>query len=438
MDKEKSFSITRYALQSFKHYGGKSIIFMIILAVTLVLALLNLSTSLQKTMIEQAIDIGGDAHFQYRNVTPEQIEIIKERKEVKWALESVYLSGIQGSAFDYSMGLLYIENIGIMDGFKIESGKFPEKENEVIIAPHIAKLLGIEAKTGTEFELEISNSGTKKFVVSGILQNQRSFEVNEAYFIFVSKEFMLANTDFEGNDKREVYVKLKSGYDAYYTADVLAKAIGVEDKDIGFNDSYLRATLNGFEIKSGFYIIIAFFALVGSLIIYNAFNIVIAKRTRHFGLLTLIGASKKQIRQCVYIEAVLNTAAALPFGLLLGTFLSWVIMPLIRESFGGLEFALSTIFYVTPQSYLLTVIITIFMVFMGSMIPARRAQKITPVEAAKFTQSTVKPGKKSNKIKMLKNITLKSLARINLFRKKGGTGGVVASLSIAGMLFIAL
>ena len=46
-----------------------------------------------------------------------------------------------------------------------------------------------------------------------------------------------------------------------------------------------------------FGILVVLVTLVGALIIYNSFNIVIAKRTRHFGLLTLIGASQKQIKQ---------------------------------------------------------------------------------------------------------------------------------------------
>ena len=443
MDKNKGFSISRYAFLSFRHYGGKSIVFMIALAVTLVLALFNLSTSLQRTMIEQAIDIGGDAHFGYSGVTAEQIKTVKAQAEVEWALESVCLGNIGSNFNGCGIGLNYIENPGIMDGFKITSGKPPEKENEVAMAPHVAELLGIEAKPGTEFELEIfdfDESGipaAKKFIISGVLQRQRSFEAYEAYIIFVSREFMLANADFENKDSRQLYVKLKSGHDAYIVAEKIAKTAGIDDKNISFNYSYLRAALNGFETSLVFYIIIAFFALVGALIIYNAFNIVIAKRTRHFGLLTLIGASKRQIRRCVYTEALLNTAAALPFGLISGTFLSWIVMPLIQDGFAGMG-ALSVSFYITHWSYLLTVLITIIMVFAGALIPARRAQKITPVEAAKFVTGSPKISKKPNKIKILKNINLKSLARINLFRKKGGAIGTVASLSIVGMLFIAL
>jgi putative ABC transport system permease protein len=73
------------------------------------------------------------------------------------------------------------------------------------------------------------------------------------------------------------------------------------------------------------------------------------------------------------------------------------------------------------------------MVFIGAAIPAKRAAKITPVEAAKFSPGNLN---KKKKIKIIENINLTSLARINLFRRKSGTWGTIISLSVVGILFI--
>jgi len=182
--------------------------------------------------------------------------------------------------------------------------------------------------------------------------------------------------------------------------------------------------------KVVFIVIIVFFMLVGALIIFNAFNIIIAKRTRHFGLLTLIGASKKQIGKCVYIEALLNMAVALPIGLILGTAASWLFMPIVETSFAR-DFL---VFHVEPLSYILSAAMVIAMVCVSAGLPAIRAARITPIEAAKFMPGSVNIRKK---FKEKKNISLSVLARINLFRKKGAKG-MVASLSIVGVLFISL
>src|SRR5215469_8516009 len=142
MDKNKSFSITRYAFQSFRHYGGKSIILMIALAVTLVLGLMNISTSLQRTMELAAISSAGDAHFQFLDVTPEQIEEIKNLKEVEWAGEFTTLTRLSANVSDKSAGIIYVETLGIMDGFKIDKGRFPQKINEIAIPPFVAEYFG--------------------------------------------------------------------------------------------------------------------------------------------------------------------------------------------------------------------------------------------------------------------------------------------------------
>lgn len=454
----KSFSITRYAIQSFRHYGGKSIVLMIVLASTLVLALLNIMTSVQGTFYQQSVSMGGDAQFKYNNVTPEQIKTVKNQKQVDWTSESVFFRRLYANKKQNleinSIELLYMENLKQMDGFKIVEGESPQKENEAAIPRVLAEFLGVEAEIGTEFEVTIIRSSVgengwttvetpAKFIISGIIQDNSYFEtgveLGHNYVMFISKEFVLANTtlsymitnetDGEQYDTLDLYVKLKKGYEAKIVAEEIADIIGF-DRDVQYNSFYLSASLNDRNNRIVFYVIIAFFAVVGALMIYNAFNIVIAKKTRHFGLLTLIGASKKQIRRCVYIEAMLNTAVALPIGLVLGTISSWLAMPIVYSSYANA----SMVYSINSGSYLLTVLITLIMVMAGALIPAKRAGKITPVEAAKFMPNN----KKIRKVKNLKNITLPSLAHVNLFRKKSGVSGIITSLSIVGALVISL
>ena len=427
----KSFSISRYAFQNFKHYGGKSMIFMIVLAVTLVMSLLNISTSLQRSIELAAIYNGGDAHIQFLHVTPEQIEEIKKQPEVEWAGEYVMFMNFSANTANKSGSLVYLENLGTMDGFKIIKGIVPEKENEIALSPYVAEYLGIEAKVGVEFETEIENVPVK-FVISGIVQEHQNFKNMGIYHFYVSKDFAESKIDGSQNS-RDMFVKLKKGYEVYNTATKLAEITGIEKDNINYNYAYLYASLNSFGNQIVFYIIIAFFMVVGSIIIYNAFNIIIAKRTRHFGLLTLIGASKKQIRKCVYIEACLNTVIALPLGLLLGTFGSWAVTPLVA----AMDTSEAVGYHINAWSYIFTVLITAVMIFAGAIIPARRAGKISPVEAAKFLPGNIQSGKKMKKIKVKKNITLPVLSRMNLFRKRGA-GGIVTSLSIVGMLVICL
>ena len=49
-------------------------------------------------------------------------------------------------------------------------------------------------------------------------------------------------------------------------------------------------------------------------LIYNAFAISVAERTRQFGLLASLGASKRQLRSTVLAEALLLGAVGVPIG----------------------------------------------------------------------------------------------------------------------------
>jgi hypothetical protein len=220
---------------------------MIALAVTLVLALMNIMTSVQRSMELSAISSSGDAHFQFLDVTPEQIRELKKQKEIEWAGEYMELHNLTANISKNTAWLTYIESLGIMDGFKITRGRTPEKANEVAMSPYVAEYLGIEAKVGIEFEAEIieydysvepTQTVTKsaKFVISGIVQEQEFFKIWDFYAFYVSKEFVNANAPQETSN---VLAKLKKGYNVYDIAPTLARIIGVETDKIGYNYTYL-------------------------------------------------------------------------------------------------------------------------------------------------------------------------------------------------------
>ena len=51
-------------------------------------------------------------------------------------------------------------------------------------------------------------------------------------------------------------------------------------------------------------------------VIYNAFQISVVERTRQFGLLRSIGATRKQIRQIVLREATFLAVIGIPIGII--------------------------------------------------------------------------------------------------------------------------
>ena len=89
---------------------------------------------------------------------------------------------------------------------------------------------------------------------------------------------------------------------------------GAEQAD--HNTSNLEHNLGGLRT---FLLIFAYVALVvGAFIIFNTFSITVAQRTREFGLLRTLGASRGQILRSVVYEGLLLGAIGAGLGLLAG------------------------------------------------------------------------------------------------------------------------
>ena len=67
------------------------------------------------------------------------------------------------------------------------------------------------------------------------------------------------------------------------------------------------------KIWIGMQAIIMALIMLGSIaLIYNAFSISVSERTKQFGLLSSIGATKKQLRKMVLFEALVISAVGIP------------------------------------------------------------------------------------------------------------------------------
>ena len=126
-------------------------------------------------------------------------------------------------------------------------------------------------------------------------------------------------------------------------------------------------------------------------LIYNAFAISIAERTRQFGLLSSIGASKRQIRGAVVFEALLIAALGVPLGIAFGiggtALVLGTLAPSIEKVAGSAGDVAFTLF-VNPASIAVVVVLTLATVLASVWLPARRAGSVCAIEAIKNTRET--------------------------------------------------
>lgn len=117
---------------------------------------------------------------------------------------------------------------------------------------------------------------------------------------------------------------------------------------------------------------------VGAFLIANTFSIIVAQRSREFALLRAVGASSRQVRTAVLLEALLVGVVASSIGLVLGIGLA-TLLPVLLEA-TGVSLPTGDV-VIAPRTivaaYVVGVVVTVF----ASILPARRASRVAPVEA---------------------------------------------------------
>ncbi|HEY6469916.1 MAG TPA: FtsX-like permease family protein [Candidatus Dormibacteraeota bacterium] len=122
-------------------------------------------------------------------------------------------------------------------------------------------------------------------------------------------------------------------------------------------------------------LVFAFISLfVGSFLIINTFNILVAQRTRELALLRALGATRAQVLRSVLIEAALTGLVASILGFGVGI----LIAKLLLSFFGSASTAGITLL---PRTFIVAVLVGTIVTVIAASLPARRATKISPVEA---------------------------------------------------------
>ena len=133
-------------------------------------------------------------------------------------------------------------------------------------------------------------------------------------------------------------------------------------------------------------IVCAVIVIASASLIFNAFAISVAERTRQFGLLSSIGASKRQIRAMVFWEAMALAIVGIPAGLLLGVAGSAVVLGSISGQLASVlgastDFPVPFTLAVDAPSLAMAALLALVVVMLSAWVPSRRAASVSAVEA---------------------------------------------------------
>lgn len=133
-------------------------------------------------------------------------------------------------------------------------------------------------------------------------------------------------------------------------------------------------------------ILAAVVVIAGVSLVYNSFAISVAERTRQFGLLSSLGASRRQLRRTVLTEALLIGAAGIPAGLALGLVGCFVVFGLLHEGLIAFTGSTTTTVAVSPAALAVAAALGMVTLLVSAWIPAIRASRVSAVDAIRQTQ----------------------------------------------------
>jgi putative ABC transport system permease protein len=119
-------------------------------------------------------------------------------------------------------------------------------------------------------------------------------------------------------------------------------------------------------------------AFVAAFIINNVFGITIGQRLRELALMRGIGASTKQVRRLIVLEALIISVTATILGILAGFGVAKLIIAVFNASGAGFP---SSSLILRPVAVVVSLIVGVGVTMASVIFPARRAAKVPPVAA---------------------------------------------------------
>ena len=453
----------------------------IILSVALICAVSNMVSSFRETLIQNAINESGYWHIRLYNVSNDKLKRLKLNKDI----DNIYTISEDGYAkLDtikneykpylkfYGMNKEAFNNLE----FKLIKGRFPKDDNEIIISEHLNKNGKANLKIDDEITVNvgdrvtleddyvlndsnpfdkgneiIKNPNTKKYRVVGIIKRPDvSFEPTSA-------PAYTTITTSTNEDNFSVFISLKNPRDKNSFVELLGARNYDEVVNMGINNPRYDYTLNNELLRwealkfsdSTFSMLLSIAEVVIFIIIFtsifcirNSFAISTTEKMRMYGMLSSVGATKKQIKKSVLTEGFILGLIAIPIGIMCGIIAVFVLLKIVNLFLGDFLFNNidGMVFKVSFVAIIISIILGFVTIYFSAISSAKKASKVSPIDNLRNTNDIKISSKKLKTPKLIKNVfkTGGVLAYKNLKRSKKKYRTTVVSLTVSIFVFISM
>ena len=350
-----------------------------------------------------------------------------------------------GDTITFNIGDRYIGDRMLSSGYEFEPAELTnEPENVDLILSEMPE--DSTKETDVERKEEIKVNFTKEFTIVGIMSENEQ-PIKPISFMYDAGYACVTNGLDEG--ETNAYIAFKNPLDSETSIDEIL-GINLNSGEISeyrYSINYEILKWESFNTNLGdsslnmmiaiAIIVIAIIILTSVYCIKNTFSISLTEKIKMYGMLSSIGATKKQIKKSVIQEGMILSLIGIPVGILVGILLVYILVIAVRGALSGILDIV--VFKITLLPILISIILGIVTVYLSCLSASRKAKKITPLEAIKSSNDIKIKSKKIKSPKIIKKIFGVGgvIAYKNLKRSKKKYRTTVISIAMSVFVFIA-
>ena len=369
----------------------------IILAVFLVTAIFSLVEMWTDGQVTAMRSNHGDWHIALQNMPEDKAEQIIDDSDVAYSswYDAINADVDCGYYINGKNVVLYgVEESYVADivNYPLE-GSYPQNEKEIAISADAKELFNVQI--GDNIILN-TPAGDFNYTISGFYEDDEEFNdiIDGTCMYMCRATFDEVRNLNSVEPTSQFYIRFQNENNLKKTIAGIKEQYALTSENIDENTSVLSLLgASSDERVNEFYpLAIACFVIiliVGIFMISSCMNSNVAQRTKFFGMMRCIGASKQQIVRFVRLEALNWCKTAIPIGCALGTVTCWVSCLILKFIVKG-EWVDMPLFSVSISGILCGAAIGIITVFIAAQSPAKQAAKVSPIAAISGNAETNK------------------------------------------------
>ena len=369
--------------------------------------------------IAQRPDVAAIGWSETFNTDADQPFYIGEKKAALYGADSIYLAELVNA---------------------LEEGSLPQSDNDIMLSSNAR--LALDVKIGDHVTVK-TPSGDTDFTVCGFGSDDADTYQGQTYLVAV---YMMRDAYIGVMEQNNIpinptcYIQFQDVSKASGITSEIRQQYDLPEEDISENTAIMglagqssnESMKNIYGIAAILFVIVL---LAGVLMISGSMNSNVTQRTKFFGMMRCIGASRQQIIRYVRLEALNWCKTAVPVGLVTGTAIEWGVCAFLRYGVGG-EFAAMPVFALSPVGLLSGAMVGIVTVLLAAQSPAKRASKVPPMAAVSGNSDTALSVRHTTKRKIRK--VERTLGIHHATASKKNWFLLTASFSLSIILFLCI